>query len=77
MAIKAADKRKRKLRSPSHDLRERAALERTRIRTSMKKWQNMDEAARELGRGLGKRELIDRVAKEVGTTLREVHSALK
>ena len=43
----------------------------------MKKWQNMDEAARELGRGLGKRELIDRVAKEVGTTLREVHSALK
>lgn len=49
----------------------------TRIKTSMRKWMSMNEVGLELGRGLGRRELIDRVAKEVGTTLREVQSALR
>lgn len=77
MSIESAEKRKRKLRPLSRELRERDALERTLIRKSMRKWESMDEAGRYLGRGLGKKELADRVAKEVGTSLRQVHSALK
>ena len=56
--------------------RERS-IERIRIQTSMRKWQKMDETARELGRGLGKRELVDRVAQEVGATLSRVRATLK
>ncbi|MBI5596837.1 MAG: hypothetical protein HY928_12160 [Elusimicrobia bacterium] len=51
--------------------------ERSRIRKSMRRWREMDAPARLLGRGLGMKELVDRVAREVGTTLRQVHSALK
>lgn len=54
-----------------------AGSERTRIRDSMRRWREMDAPARLLGRGLGMKELVDRVAREVGTTLRQVHSALK
>jgi hypothetical protein len=55
---------------------ESRAYERGRIRKSMLKWESMDGPARLLGRGLGRRELIGRVALEVGKTLREVHEAL-
>ena len=51
--------------------------EKTRIRKSMLKWTLMDEAACRLGRGLGKEELIARVAQEVGASLRQVRSALR
>ncbi len=37
----------------------------------------MDEPAALLGRSLGRDELIDRVSKEVGATLRQVRSAIK
>jgi hypothetical protein len=53
------------------------ALERTLIRTSMRKWESIDLHGRELGRGLGRKELIERVARDVGTSLRHVLSALK
>lgn len=59
------------------DPREREVFERTRILNSMRKWRQMDEPARLLGRGLGKKALIDRVAMEVGVSLRRIHSALK
>ncbi len=42
----------------------------------MSKWEDMDKAGRLAGRGLGRKELIDRVAREVGTSQRQVHSAL-
>ena len=61
----------------SRELRQSDAFEQTRIRKSMQKWQVMDAKARLLGRGLGTKELINRVALEVGASLREVHSALK
>ena len=48
-----------------------------RIRKSMRRWESMDSSGRELGRGLGRRELIGRVAREVGKSVREVHSALR
>ena len=51
--------------------------ERARIQKSMRRWQEMDGPARLLGRGLGMRELLDRVSKEVGVSLRQVQSALK
>ncbi len=54
-----------------------AAEERVRIRASMRKWRKMDETARLLGRGLGRNELLDRVSREVGASLRRVESALK
>jgi hypothetical protein len=66
-----------RLRPLSQERRGDDASERTRIRTSMRRWQTMDYPARLLGRGLGMRELVDRVAKEVGTSLRQVHCALK
>ena len=52
-------------------------IERRLIHKSMRKWESIDMTGRHLGRGLGKKELIDRVAKEVGKTLREVYAALK
>jgi hypothetical protein len=48
-----------------------------RIRKSMTRWQAMNQAGRLAGRGLGRRELIGRVADEVGTSRSEVESALK
>lgn len=54
-----------------------AAAERTRIRTSMDKWLRLDEPAKRLGRGLGRKELLERVALDVGLSLRQVHSALR
>jgi|GEM_PF-5298436 len=53
------------------------ADERASIRKSMRKWQEMDAPAKLLGRGLGKKELVERVAREVGTSSRRVQSALK
>lgn len=53
------------------------ASERTRIRTSMDKWLRLDEPAKRLGRGLGRKELLDRVARDVGLSLRQVHDALR
>ncbi len=77
MGIKPAEKGKRKLSCLPRELREREAVESALIRKSMCKWQRIDEVGRELGRGLGKKELIDRVAQEVGTTLRQVQCALR
>ncbi|OGR87122.1 MAG: hypothetical protein A3J74_05175 [Elusimicrobia bacterium RIFCSPHIGHO2_02_FULL_57_9] len=59
------------------ETRESAALERTLIRKSMSRWEGMNSAGRELGRGLDRKELIDRVAKEVGQSIKKVLSALK
>jgi hypothetical protein len=47
------------------------------IRKSMGKWESMNQAGRLAGRGLGRAELIDRVAREVGTSANQVQSALK
>ena len=43
----------------------------------MSKWESMNQAGLLAGRGLGRKELIDRVAKEVGTSPNQVQSALK
>ena len=51
--------------------------QRSLIRKSMRRWEEIDALGREMGRGLGRKELIERVAREVGTTLSSVHSALK
>jgi hypothetical protein len=48
-----------------------------RIRKSMNNWEAMDATGRLAGRGLGRRELIGRVANEVGTSRAAVESALK
>ena len=48
-----------------------------RIRKSMLHWESMDLAGRLVGRGLGKKELIGRVARDVGASRSEVLSALK
>jgi hypothetical protein len=56
---------------------ESKAVERKLIRKSMLKWEAIDSTGRILGRGLGRRALIGRVAMEVGKTLQEVHLALK
>lgn len=61
----------------ARDARQAAAGERIRILKSMKKWEEMDAPARLLGRGLGRKELLGRVAKDVGATIREVGAALK
>lgn len=50
---------------------------RSRIRTSMEKWRRLDEPAKRLGRGLGRKELLDRVAQDVGLSLRQVSTALR
>jgi hypothetical protein len=47
------------------------------IRKAMSKWESMDQAGRLAGRGLGRAKLIDRVAREVGTSANKVQSALK
>ncbi len=49
----------------------------SRIRKSMRHWRLMDEAGSRLGRGLGRRELIARVAMETGVSQREVESAVR
>ncbi len=61
----------------AREARENAAGERSRILKSMKKWEEMDAPARLLGRGLGRKELLGRVAKDVGATIREVSTVLK
>ena len=48
-----------------------------RIRKAMARWRDMDAAGKLMGRGLGRRELIERVALETGTTAAAVSSALK
>jgi hypothetical protein len=48
-----------------------------RIRKSMTRWVDMDAAGRLLGRGLGRRALMGRVALETGATLAAVQAALK
>jgi hypothetical protein len=48
-----------------------------RIQKSMSHWKAMDSAGRLVGRGLGRRELIGRVANEVGLSRAAVESALK
>lgn len=53
------------------------ASERSRIRSAMRKWVAMDVPAQRLGRGLGMRALVGRVAVEVGATLRQVQSVLR
>jgi len=45
--------------------------------TSMRKWENIDATGRELGRGWERESLVERVAREVGTSLRIVHDALR
>jgi hypothetical protein len=47
------------------------------IQASMRKWKDIDLHGRELGRGLGRKELLERVARDVGTSLRAVLAALK
>ncbi len=49
----------------------------SRARKSMRRWTEMNEPARLLGRGLGRKELVARVARDVGATTRQVHCALK
>lgn len=61
----------------SKELQESNAYSRVRIRKAMTKWRLMDEPATLLGRGLGRDELIGRVAREVGASLRQVRSAIK
>jgi hypothetical protein len=73
----AADKKAQKPLVLSRELRQSDEFEQNRIRKSMLKWQEMDAKACALGRGLGKKELVDRVAMEVGASSRQVHSALK
>ncbi|MDX6769410.1 MAG: hypothetical protein SF051_07745 [Elusimicrobiota bacterium] len=51
--------------------------EMVRIRKAMARWQEMDAAGKLLGRGLGRRELLGRVALETGVTLGAVEAALK
>lgn len=77
MGLKPAVKKKGGPPPDARARRERVVVERTLIRKSMRRWESMDEAARQLGRGLGKKELVHRVAKEVGASLRQVHSALR
>lgn len=59
------------------ETRAEASAERSRIRKAMSRWESMNAAGRLLGRGLPKSELFDRVALEVGATLRQVHDALR
>lgn len=48
-----------------------------RIRKSMSRWEDMDAAGKLLGRGLGRRALMSRVALETGATLAAVQAAVK
>jgi hypothetical protein len=49
----------------------------SRIRKAMARWQDMDAAGKLLGRGLGRKEILDRVVLETGATLAAVLSAVK
>lgn len=51
--------------------------EAARIRKAMARWREMDAAGKLMGRGLGRRELIERVALETGATAAAVSTALK
>ncbi len=51
--------------------------ETVRIRKAMTRWKDMDAAGKKMGRGLGRRELIDRVVMETGATAAAVQFALK
>lgn len=51
--------------------------EAVRIRNAMSRWEDMDAAGRLLGRGLGRRALMSRVALETGATLVAVQAALR
>ena len=53
------------------------ASDRRLIQQSMSRWELMDRTGRSIGRGLGKKGLISRVAREVGKTCQEVQLALK
>ncbi|NNN04433.1 MAG: hypothetical protein HKL90_00895 [Elusimicrobia bacterium] len=48
-----------------------------RILKSMRQWELIDAKGRELGRGLGRRQMVERVALETGTSARRVLSVLK
>lgn len=48
-----------------------------RIRKAMARWKDMDAAGRQMGRGLGRQELLGRVAMETGSTVAAVKSALR
>ncbi len=48
-----------------------------RILKSMRQWELIDAKGREMGRGLGRRQMVERVALEVGTSARRVLAALK
>jgi hypothetical protein len=50
---------------------------RPRVLKALQKWIKMDEAACTLGRGLGRRELLKRVALDTGSSERQVQSALR
>ena len=52
-------------------------LERTRITKAMSKWLSMDAPAKLLGRGLSRKEIIERVALDVGASVRAVQTALR
>jgi hypothetical protein len=53
------------------------ASERALIQKSMRRWVEIDALGREMGRGLGRKELIERVALEVGMPVGFVQSVLK
>ena len=76
MSHQPAEKGKRKSPRQSKELLNRTARERTLVAESLRKWEAINESGRLLGRGLGKKELLDRVAMEVGMTLSQVHCAL-
>lgn len=48
-----------------------------RIRKAMRVWIAMDQTARRMGRGLGRREIISRVAMESGVSPAAVSEACK
>ncbi|HBL16379.1 MAG: hypothetical protein A2X36_05885 [Elusimicrobia bacterium GWA2_69_24] len=77
MSNPPTDKKNLKGRPLSPELHALDASERSRIRTSMRKWVAMDVPAQRLGRGLGMKALVGRVAQEVGATLRQVQSVLR
>jgi hypothetical protein len=77
MINKPARKNLRKIRPSAADIKMNDEAELALIQTSMRKWESMDAAGRLAGRGLGKRELLERVVLEVGKSLRQVQDALR
>jgi hypothetical protein len=49
----------------------------SRIRKAMARWREMDAPGRLLGRGIGRREMVGRVAMETGATVAAVVAAIK